>query len=58
MPDTGEIIFIAALCAAGVGGAIFLSSMPDRDDNKEQKASGGSRRTRRARRAHNGTRRA
>jgi len=59
MPDTGEIIFIAALCVAGVGGVLFLGSMPDRDDNKEKKATDGGRRTLRKHRVgRNGTRRA
>ena len=45
MSDTGDIALYVSLGVATIFGGLFLSSMPDRDKNKEQKATGGTRRT-------------
>jgi hypothetical protein len=59
MSDTGNIALYVSLGVATIFGGLFFASQPDRSDNKEQKASGGSRRTHRKHHAHrNGTRRA
>jgi len=59
MPDTGDIALYVSLGVGGIGGVLFLSSMPDSDKNKEQKATGGGRRTLRKHSARrNGTRKA
>ena len=45
MSDTGNIVLYVSLGIAAIYGGLFLSSMPDRDKNKEQKATDGGRRT-------------
>jgi hypothetical protein len=58
MSDTGNIALYVSLGVASIFGFLFFASQPDRSDNKEQKATGGTRRTLRKHSARrNGTRR-